>query len=224
MRTAALWSSLTPYVAFLLTGYAPPRAEPADVRLTIATLHAATLSTSRAEGDASDGPFLLVSMLGPGTRVASVELPKTGHLSIHRDEALGPQPLVELRLAPGDSVRLLVSVLESVKVEESAERWAATASARAFDGSTTSDTVLASALAPLTKQGAHWLGSATLLVTNEGGVTHWRTLECVSTCRVIAPPPRSEMQPSDSSPVSGVVELTGSGGTYHLQLQGRRTS
>src|SRR3954467_2668370 len=81
------------------------------VRLTVATLHAAALTTPRTESDTVDGPYFLVSILGPKAKTESMHLPEAGHLMIHEDEALGARPLVELSLEPGDSVRVLLSVL-----------------------------------------------------------------------------------------------------------------
>ena len=66
------------------------------------------------------------------------------------------------------------------------------------------------------------LGSAALLPTNEGGITYWRSLECVATCPVLEAPPSTPLGPLDAGPVSGVIELSGGGGTYHLQLHGQR--
>ena len=180
-----------------------------EVRLSVETLHAAKLTTSRGAGDSTDSPFLLVSVGGPKGKGNSLELPQRGHLTIHSDEALGARPLMSLHLQPGDSVRVLISALENVNVLAADESQARAASANAISAGAST---VAAALAPLTKRGAHWLGSAELLLTNEKGSTFWRSLECVATCKVLTSPlgnaPRAR----------GVVELSGDGGTYHLQL------
>ena len=81
-------------------------------------------------------------------------------------------------------------------------------------------------LAPLTTHGTNWLGSASLLLTNEGGTTYWTSLDCVATCTVLRSPatpgtagaPLQEATPQ----ASGVVELSGASATYHLQVAVRR--
>jgi len=197
---------------------------PAAVHMTMATLHAAALTAPTGSGDTDDAPYLLLSVLGPGADTASLHLPSTGHLSIHLDEALGAGPLVDLSLQPGDSVRLLVSVLEGKQVRLSDETQAAASSTRTL-GQHPSDrvTALAAVLAPVTQQDAHWIGSAVLLITNENGAIYWRGLDCIATCKVLNPPAGTDLAPG-AKPVAGVVELTGGGGTYHLQLQGTRAS
>jgi hypothetical protein len=216
-KAVTLWSLLVPLLAG--PGHRPdPRA--AEVRLTVATIHAAALTTPRAADDAEDGPYLLVSLRGPDSTTSTAHLPATTHLVVHRDQALGPQSLVALRLEPGDSVHLLLSLLEAHLVELPAEAQAANATTAALSQpQDTRAALLAAALAPLTQLGAHWLGSVALLVTNEGGTTYWRTFECVATCRVLTPPGDSALA---AKATAGVVELSGSGGTYHLQLQGAR--
>ena len=223
-RAVALCSILSP-IASAPIGYSLPRQAPAEIHLTVATLHAAALTAPRGASDAEDGPFLLVSILGPGASTATVHLPATGHLTIHQDEALGTRPLVDLTLQPGDSVRLLVSVLEGPGEHQSDEAQAAASSAKALAQSAQSRTsVLSSALASLTGQGAHWLGSVVLLLTNENGAAYWRTLECVATCKVLKAPAGAALVAEAAAPNAGVVELSGNGGTYHLQLQGQRKS
>ena len=198
---------------------------PARVRLTVATLHAAALTAPRAAIDSADGPFFLASILGPRAKSEAVHLPETGHLTIHEDEALGARDLVDINLEPGDTVRLLVSVLEGKKTSGSEEMAAATASTRALSQPTAARAaIVSSALAPITKDGAHWLGSATLMLTNEAGTLYWRALECVSTCKVLSGAGGKAFATSGTSTIAGVVELSGSGATYHMQLQGQSTS
>jgi hypothetical protein len=195
------------------------------VRVTVATLHAAALTKPRASTDSVDGPYFLVSILGPKSRTATLHLPTNGHLTIHEDEALGARELADLTLKPGDSVRLLVSVLEGKKVQEADEAVAAAGSSKALSQPTASRLgALSSALTPLTSKGAHWLGSASLLLTNDGGRIYWRALECVSTCKVLSGGAATPLGESGKAPVSGIVELSGAGGTYHMQLKSEQAS
>jgi hypothetical protein len=214
------WSLLAPLS--VLGGTKPPA--PIEVRLSIATLHAAALTTARAAGDDTDSPFLLMSIIGPAGSIRASHVPTTGQLTIHLDEALGARPLTDLQLQPGDTARLLVSVLEGNRADESEESRAASASTNALlhagDGRVSA---LASALSPITTAGAHWIGSASLLVTNESGTVYWRALDCIATCKVLKGP-AGALEPKGGRPTAGVVELSGDGGTYHLQLQGERGS
>jgi hypothetical protein len=220
-KIVALWSALTS----LLTLNPGPQPAPAQLHLTLATLHAAALTTPRDAGDSVDAPYILVSIIGPGASTTTEELPTTGHLSIHLDQALGSRPLADLNLQPGDSVRLLVSVLEAAQVRPTDEAAAAAASTRALAQSpATQASVLTPALAPVLEQGAHWLGSAQLLLTNEGGTTYWRALQCVATCKVLVAPADTAMAAGTPAAISGVVELSGNGGTYHLQVKSQRAS
>jgi hypothetical protein len=192
---------------------------PAKVRVTLQTLHAAALTAPRAATDSTDGPYFLVSILGPRTRTESMQLPASGHFSIKLDEAIGARPLIDLSLQPGDTVRLLVSVLEGRVARAADESAAAIASTAALSQPAAARApTIASALAPVTKEGAHWLGSATMLLTNEGGATFWHSLECVATCKVLSGVAAAPL----SAPASGVVELTGSGATYHMALRGQQ--
>lgn len=83
-------------------------------------------------------------------------------------------------------------------------------------------------LAALTRRGAHWLGSASVLITNEAGSLHWRTLDCVQTGTVLNPPADptsgSTLTAESKQPLGGVVELSGSAGTYQMQLAAKRTA
>jgi hypothetical protein len=171
-------------------GDSPTAASADTLRLTLATLHAASLTAPRAATDSVDGPYFVVSILGPRDMEKSIRLPESGHLLIHQDEALGARPLVDLNLSPGDTVRVLVSVLLSPFVA---------------------------------KDDPRPLGSATLLLTNEGGTMYWRALECVETCKVLSGSAATNFAARGGRPVAGVVELSGSGATYHMQLQAQRT-
>ena len=216
------WSLLGPLSVF--GGSKPQPPTPIEVRLSIATLHAAALTKARAAGDDTDSPFLLMSIIGPGGAIRASHVPTTGQLTIHLDEALGARPLTDLQLQPGDTVRLLVSVLEGNRVGQSEESKAASASTKALlEAGEGRASALASALSPITNAGAHWIGSASLLVTNENGNVYWRALDCITTCKVLKGP-AGALEPKGGRPMAGVVELSGDGGTYHLQLQGERGS
>lgn len=215
-------SALLALVSVVSVGFLPSRA-PAKIHLTLATLHAANLTAPRAATDSVDEPYYLISIVGPHSQAETIHLPTTGHLRIHRDEALGSRPLVDLSVAPGDTVRMLVSVLDGAKGRGSNEDAAASASTKAMSQSSNGRAAaLSSALAPVIKQGAHWLGSATLMVTNDGGTVYWRALECVATCSVLSGASPSPFPAPTEKPLAGVVELSGSGATYHMQLQGQR--
>jgi hypothetical protein len=223
LKTLALCSALSPLVALSITASAL-QPKPAELRLTIATLHAAALTTPRAASDTDDAPYLLVSILGPGSKTGTIHLPASGHLLIHLDEALGARPLADFSLQPGDSVRLLVSVLEDSQVLLSDEGQAATTSTKALSQPPAERaSALAPGLAPMTQQGAHWLGSAALLLTNENGAIYWRSLDCVATCKVLNAPAGMALTVG-GKPEAGVIELSGAGGTYHLQLKSERPS
>jgi hypothetical protein len=223
-KLVTFWSALSTLLT-LHGGSRGPHPVPAQLHLTLATLHAAGLTTPREAGDSADAPYILVSIIGPGANAITEQLPTTGHLSIHLDQALGSRPLADLSLQPGDSVRLLLSVLEAAQVDPSDEAAAAAASTKALAESPAAQaSVLAPALAPVLKQGAHWLGSAELLLTNEGGSTYWRALQCVATCKVLEAPTASPMTAGAPAAIAGVVELSGNGGTYHLQVKSQRAS
>ena len=96
---AASWLLVVP--AIVLSS-ARASAPPERVQLNVATLHAATLTTSRAAGDSTDSPFLLVAIVGPGASSRTM-IPQANQQQIHRDEAIGARPLTELTLASGDS-------------------------------------------------------------------------------------------------------------------------
>jgi hypothetical protein len=219
-------SVLLPLLSF--AGYRPlsfPLHAPTGLRLTVGTLHAASLTAPRAAGDSVDGPYILVSILGPKKNARVLHLPDSGHLRINRDEALGARPVADLSLEPGDTVRVLISVLEGRKSEDFAERTAAVTSTIALTqpDSTRVRTISSALSSVIAKNGSHWLGSATLLLTNEGGTTYWRALECVATCKVLSGADASPFAAPGGAPVAGVVELSGSGGTYHMQLNAQRT-
>jgi hypothetical protein len=180
LRFSASWVVVAPAL-LLASGKSLP---PDKVQLSMATLHAAALTTPRATSDSTDTPFLLLAVIGKNASKASV-LPDTGQLSIRHNGAVGARPLTELSLERGDSVQVLISVLENGSGHD-----------------------------------ARSIGSMTLLIANEAGTIFWRRLECVASCQVLNAPASTALTAAGGPP--GVVELTGSGGTYHLALQARR--
>ena len=118
---------------------------------------------------------------------------------------------------------MLVSVLENATVQmpDEARTGATSAKPRAASASEQVDQVTR-LVAPLLKQGANWLGSVSLLLTNEGGSIYWRRLECVASCRVLSAPAASALPATTAQPFAATVELSGNGGTYHLALRANR--
>lgn len=207
----------------LLTAASPaapqPRPAALSVQVNVATLHAATLTTARGADDRGDQPYILASILGPGTATRTARLPDDGHLAIQLDEAVKSRPLVSLSLAPGEHARVVIAALEGPRVDLALEgRVAAAATARPDETSSTLGARLAAVMAPLTAREDHWLGAALLEVANEAGTLRWRTFACLATCEVLNAPDAST---APGSPLTGVLELTGAGGTYHLQLETR---
>jgi len=206
-----------PILAVLTAGDASHRPAPVTLQLSVATLHAAALTSPRAASDSEDAPYLLVVVAGPHGTTSIIHLPERGHLRIRRDEALGARALTDVRLESRDSIRVLISVLEGRHTHAADEDSAAKSSAHVAVASTSSRLKeLFAALFPVTSRGDRWLGSAMLVVTNENGPAYWRTLECVATCKVLTPPDARALDAE--SPVAGVVELSGGGATYHLQV------
>jgi hypothetical protein len=203
--------------AILLTAFrAVPRLE--KVQLTMATLHAAALTTSRAAGDSTDAPFLVMTVSGLQPILTAI-LPDSGRSSIRANQAVGVHSLTEVTLAAGDSVRVLISVLENA----TAPTPQSPTSIAAKPSTSTASRQLDEAtrlVAPMLKDGAHWIGSASLLLSNEGGAIYWRRLDCVASCKVLTGPSATALPSTKGAP--GVVELSGSGGTYHLALQANR--
>ena len=221
LRSVSLGASLAALLGTVNTSNGPAVAD-ATVRLDVATIHAAALSSPRAAADSSDAPYILIATLGPGGSRRASRLPAdSAHRVIRHDEALKPQPLTTLRLRPGDSVRVLVSLLEGASGAGPADDAAASASAAAITAAGTQQlAALRQALAPLTGRGDKLLGAAIFLVTNEGGAAYWRSIDCVATCTVLNRPATPELA---ATPAASVLELTGAGATYHMQVSGRRT-
>lgn len=184
--TFASWLLVVPAIVLSSGGAAVP---PERVQLNMATLHAAVLTTSQTAADSTDSPFLVIAVIGPGASSRTM-VPEGEQPRIRRDEAIGARPLTQLSLTSGDSVQVLVSVLENARSQVS---------------------------------GANWLGSVSLLLTNEGGAVFWRRLDCVASCKVLSAPAITALPATASPAFAGVVELTGSGGTYHLALRANRT-
>jgi hypothetical protein len=223
-------ASLACLIALSL-GAAARTAPPARVTLDLTTLHAAVLSTARNPGDSSDAPYLLVSVVGSAGRTQTQELPARGHWALRQDGAVGDTPITTLSLEPGDSVRVLLTVLEDHAASPQ-ELQVATAATRMMAGAKSllnapPLTSVTPTLGPLTNGGAHWLGTASLLLTNDGGATYWTRLDCVATCKVSRGPATGDghgaaLAATTPQPVTGVVELSGASATYHLQVGLRR--
>jgi hypothetical protein len=193
------------------------------VELRIATLHAAALTSPNTLQDSVDAPYLLVSVVGPRTKSHALTLPSEGHWRVHRDEALGARALETLRLGDGDSVRVLVTVMEGGQADHAVEDRAATEAASGLSANGRErDRIVSDAVEPLLSRGARWVGSATLLLTREAGVSYWRGLDCVTSCKVISGAASQSLTTSGSAAPSGVLELSGSGATYHLKLEARQ--
>ena len=217
-RPIPFWIIVAPAIALASGGTSAP---PETVQLTIATLHAAALTTPRGAGDSTDAPLFVVEVIGAQGSSTSV-LPDSGALSVRHDGAVGARPLTELSLAAGDSVQVMVSVLENTRKPASPAAGSAPAVMRSGGASGAAHADQASRLvAPLLKDGAHWIGSVSLLLTNESGAIFWRRLDCVASCTVVQAPAATAL-PAGPQPFSGVVELTGAGGTYHLALRANR--
>ena len=201
---------------------APFAAKASGVELRIATLHAAVLTSPNAPQDSVDAPYLLVSIVGPQRTSHALTLPAEGHWRVHRDEALGARALETLRLDDGDSVRVLVTVMEGGPAARSEEDRAAAAAAHgAAANAGERDRIVSAAVEPLVSRGARWVGSASLLLTREAGVSYWRGLGCVTSCKVVSGGQSTALNSADSAAPSGVIELSGAGATYHVKLEAR---
>jgi len=204
-----------------------PAAPAAQVSLDLATLHAAALSASRGAGDSTDAPYVLISIVSGNGRSTTMEMPATGHYTIHLDQALGSTPITKLDIAPGDTVRILFSVLENNTLADN-ELPVATATTRTLTeqqprfGAPAAN-VVTPALAPLTSTGAHWLGSASVLLSNLDGKLVWGAFDCVQSCKVLSSPAKDGGSEVDAGGASGVVELSGSSATYHMKVSAKRT-
>lgn len=219
MRTPVLAVTLLGALAAASHAALQPRPVALSVEVTAATLHAATLTTARGGDDRADEPYLLASILGPGTATSTARVPTDGHLSLQLDEAIGARPLVSLSLAPGENARVVIAAVEGPRVDLPLEARVATAATARLDETPSSlGARLAAVMAPLTTREDHWLGSALLDVTNEAGTLRWRTFACLVTCEVLSAP---EAPTAPGTPLAGVLELTGAGGTYHLKLETR---
>ncbi len=216
----------------LTAAAARPALAPATVTLDLATIHAAALTTARGAADTTDAPFLLVSVVHDANRTASQHLPGAPHWTIAQDAVVPPQGLTEVSLAPGDTVRLLLSLLEGETTTVEAATRAVTASTQQMahiahgltPHASPTTAQVTTALASLIKGGAHWIGSSTLLLTNEAGTLFWREVACVQTCSVLNAGTPGKALEVGGKAVASVVELTGSSATYHMQVTARRTS
>ncbi len=227
MRTTTVTSRTALGGVFLLLGATPAPREAAAIKVDIATLHAAALTQARDSADVTDGAYLLVSVVGPHSAVTTLRLPTDAHLhqTVRQDQALPPMALGSFSLEPGDSVRVMISVLEADQVSPVQETQAAqgTIDVMLSKQANPLADLVAAALAPVTRLGAHWIGSASILLTNEGGTARWRGFDCVQSCQVLQEITAGELAPGATHPSAGVVELSGSSGTYHMQLAVKRT-
>lgn len=182
------------------------------IQVGFGAFHAAALTTSRAAGDSTDSPFLLVSVVRAGVARDTI-ISGSGPLVIRLNGTIPPRALTELTLDATDSAYIEVSVLEHGDP-------AAYARMTARDGGAIAkDDPAARRIAPMVRDGAHHIGTVRLHVARTGGVTYWRRLECAATCSILGGPTDVPL----AQPVAGVAELTGAGGTYHLQLRAART-
>ncbi len=207
--------------AWALAALLLPTPAPSHVSIGLATLHAAALTTARGSADQSDAPYFLVSVVGP--RVSnSARLPAGARFGIVNNGIVQPTVLQQVDLDPGDSVRVVISVLEAESGDLAPETDAAKAVTLALSGRSgplldPAGPVLGPAVAGLQGAGAHWIGAVSLLLTNEGGSTFWRRMDCAQDCEVLQGLPGQDGA-ALKGPVNGVFELRGAGGTYHMQL------
>lgn len=228
MRTQTL-SVWTVSLAFLALGSRPAERSqpPAQLSLDLTTIHAAVLTSARSPDDSTDAPYLLVSIVGSGGRTEALAFPAGGRWSMRQNEAITSLSIASISLQPGDSVRILFSLLEDhATLPEQFQIATAMTSHRSMLSPPASQ--VTAALTPLTSQGTYWLGSSSVLLTNEGGTTYWSSLDCVTSCTVVQPPAEggkgAVLENTAPRPATGVVELTGASGTYHLAVALRRLS
>jgi hypothetical protein len=216
----------------MLAAAAPaPRqhAEAGRITVNLATLHVARLSTARSSGDSADSPFLLLSLLQTSTPSLTRRVPDDAPWRLRTDAAVPSTPLLSMALSPGDTACVLVSVMEREAPGSPRDTALASASAQQLRRSGApllgpASGILASSLGQLTPDGANWIGSVSLLVTNEAGTIHWRRMECVQYCSVLQGPPDAAsgmvVAPAGGHPPAaiGVFELTGDSAIYHLAV------
>ena len=207
--------------AWALAALLVPAPAPSHVSISLATLHAAALTTARGSTDQADAPYFLVSVVGPRVS-SSARLPAGARFGIVNNGIVQPTELQRLELAPGDSVRVVISVLEAESGELAPETDAAKAATLALSGLPRplldpAGPALGPTVAGLQGAGAHWIGAVSLLLTNEGGSPYWRRMECAQDCEVLQGLPGAAGA-ALTGPVNGVFELRGAGGTYHMQL------
>lgn len=205
----------------LLLGLISTAPAPARVAIELATLHVAGLTTAHGAGDVADAPYFLISVIRPNAQ-SSAHLPANGHWRLAEDAVVTPTTVDLLELAPGDSARVVIAVLESEGTEPAPELAGGAASTRALSALMhplldPAGPALNTGLGGLNQAGVHRIGAVSLLVTNEGGTVWWRRMDCVLDCAVLQGIP-SGTGAALSSPTNGVYELTGAGGTYHLNL------
>ena len=139
--------------------------------------------------------------------------------------------MTSLSIAPGDSVRVLFTVLEGGQVDAATEATATNALAKlkltsGANSAAQNASAVASTLTSFTSRGTNLIGSAAMLLTNEDGKTYWRALDCVNACSVSSSPVRasgSELSTQSAGGLSAIVELSGNKSTYHLKVDAKRT-
>ncbi|MBK6779818.1 MAG: hypothetical protein IPG75_09630 [Gemmatimonadetes bacterium] len=119
--------------AWALAALLVPAPAPSHVSISLATLHAAALTTARGSTDQADAPYFLVSVVGPRVS-SSARLPAGARFGIVNNGIVQPTELQRLELAPGDSVRVVISVLEAESGELAPETDAAKAATLALSG------------------------------------------------------------------------------------------
>ncbi|HST07090.1 MAG TPA: hypothetical protein VLJ83_02920, partial [Gemmatimonadaceae bacterium] len=67
-------SAALPFLS-LVTDHPSTALEPTTVHVSVATLHAAALTAPRAATDSVDGPYFLVSVVGPKSKSSTIHLP-----------------------------------------------------------------------------------------------------------------------------------------------------
>ncbi len=215
---------LTPWLLVLST--LPPNPATARVSIDLATLHVATLTPSRGTGDHSDSPYLLISILSPRARTG-MHLPAMGHWLLAENAIVAPTPIQVVDLAPGDSARVVISVLEGESAEAAPETAGLSASTEALARLghpmvDPAEPTLDTALEGLRRGGNHWIGSVSLLLTNDGGTAYWRRLDCARDCAVLQGLPEGATGAALTKQTNGVVELSGEGGPTTCSSASRR--
>lgn len=225
IQTVSLWSVSLGCLLTLGMDRAPRPQPAATLRLDLTTIHAAVLTKARGASDSTDAPYLLISLVSSSGKTDTRALPASGHWDMQANQAITGLSIASISLQPGDTVQVLVSALEDRQATANElEIASATTLAMAKQHSWSNPleaNLVSTALTPLTNQGAHWLGSASLLLTNEGGTVYWTRLDCIASCAVLNSAVQNgagAVLSETTRPASGIVELSGASGTYHVQV------